>query len=359
MELKSLKLYQFKNRSADVFEFHNRINAFVGNNGVGKTNILDAIYLLSTTKSYFNHLDQFLIQFNKSEMSVMAHFEGTSDVEIGVNIAENAKKRFKKNGKYYTKLVDHIGLFQVVFITPFDVEFVYGGSEIRRKFIDYTISQIDKQYLIDIISYRKILEQRNAYLKLNKGRFIDGILMESYNSKLIPVCKRIHAKRLQFCAEINVYFNQFYAQLTQDDQSLRMEYSSGLNEMDYEVQLNESFSLDCITCRTNEGIHKDDLIVLGDLEKPFKKIGSQGQVKSFIIALKLAQFEFLKQKSNQVPILLLDDIFEKIDDIRSKRLLEIVCSKDFGQIFITDTHKERIEDKLNALNVDCEYFETY
>lgn len=356
MKLKSLKLYQFKNREADVYSFHQRINAFVGNNGVGKTNILDAIYLLSTTKSYFNHLDQFLIQFERTEMSVMADF--IDDIEIIANISVNGKKRFKKNGKYYSKLIDHIGLFQVVFITPFDVEFVYGGSEIRRKFIDYTISQIDKAYLTDLIEYRKILENRNAYLKLNKGRQIDVILMESYDARLIPICKSIHSKRQSFCKQIDTYFNSYYSYLAGHENTLKMEYVTGLNEVDYETLLKDSFSLDCITCRTNEGIHKDDINVLGELGKPFKKIGSQGQVKSFIIALKLAQFKFLKDESKQMPILLLDDIFEKIDDERSKRLLELVCSNDFGQIFITDTNKERIEEKLNQLNIDCEYFET-
>lgn len=356
VRVSELKLYHFKNHSENSWSFCDKINAFAGLNGVGKTNILDALYYLSTTKSYFNHSDQQLILFGEKEASVFAKIQKDQEYEILGSFGETRKKTFKKNGKAYSRLVDHIGFLQAVFITPYDVDLVFEGSEERRKFIDFTISQLNKEYLNDLLEYRKVLDQRNAFLKSLDGRLMDTLLLESFNRTLIPVGTRIYENRKKFLADFLHIFQEIHDTLAQSETNVSLKYESGLNESTFDLLLKENSQRDVFAQRTTQGIHKDDLTF--DINAmPLKKFGSQGQIKTFVVALKLAQYQYLKRQSNDLPILLLDDIFEKIDASRSQRLMEMVCSEDYGQIFISDTHGQRIKEHFEPFEVAFKLFE--
>ncbi len=356
MRITELKLYQFKNHESQSWSFSDKINAFAGLNGVGKTNILDALYYISNTKSYFNHSDQQLIRFGQSESSVFAKLQKDQEYEILASFGETRKKTFKKNGKAYTRLVDHIGFLQAVFITPYDTSLVFEGSEERRRFIDFSISQLNKEYLQDLIDYRKVIEQRNAFLKSLDGRLMDLILLESYDRSLIPLGKRISQNRQAFISEFLPVFQEIHHALTQSEASVSLTYDSALIANDFAQILKDAAQKDVHAQRSTQGIHKDDMVfeING---MPLKKFGSQGQIKTYVVALKLAQYQYLRRKSGDLPLLLLDDIFEKIDATRSQRLMEMVCSDDYGQIFISDTHGERIREHFAPFPVSFTLFE--
>lgn len=347
MHLDQLTLYHFKNHENAIFEFSDKINVFVGLNGTGKTNVLDAIYYLSTTKSYFNHSDHQLIFFGCEDCSVSGKISKDQTFDILGIFGSQRKKLFKKNGKAYSRLIDHIGFLQAVFITPYDISLVFEGSEERRKFIDFTISQLDKDYLNDLVNYKKTLDQRNAFLKSLEGRIVDSILIESFNHRLIPIAKRIHRKRVEFLSDFAPIFQEIHHYLSESSLSVGMAFESALNEHDFEHILNDTLVRDISAQRTTQGIHKDDLIfTINQLN--LKKFGSQGQIKTFIVSLKLAQYQYLRKQSGDFPILLLDDIFEKIDSEKSQRLMNLVCTEDYGQIFISDTHLERVQSHFTG-----------
>lgn len=358
MNLKELRLYHFKNHSNITLQFADKVNAIIGKNGVGKTNILDAVYFLANTKSYFNHLDNQLIQFGETECSIMGIYsDEIQPVDIQITFGENRKKTVKKNGKAFPRLLDYIGQISAVFITPYDISLIFDGSEERRRFIDFTISQLDKEYLNQLIEYRKVIEQRNSFLKSLDGRVADPILMESYSFQLIPLSNSIFQKRTQFIENFNPYFNEYYSKLCGDStkEILKLEYISSLNTESIDQILLNNQKIDCISGRTSNGIHKDDLnIEINGL--PLKKFGSQGQIKSSVIAIKLAQYQYLKELSGRKPWLLLDDIFEKIDENRSQHLMRMVCGDEFGQIFVSDTHAQRVKDHFDTQGVDVNYY---
>lgn len=356
MRVKELKLYQFKNHQSKSWSFGDKINAFAGLNGVGKTNILDALYYLSATKSYFNHSDQQLLLFGTDEASVYAKLEKDQEYEILAGFGETRKKTFKRNGKAYARLVDHIGFLQAVFITPYDISLVFEGSEERRKFIDYSISQLNKDYLHDLIAYRKILDQRNAFLKSLEGRLLDTLLLESYDHRLAPIGTRIYEIRKKFIEDFLPIFQEIHVTLAQTEMAVSLVYESPLTSEPFNTVLEANQYKDVQAQRTTQGIHKDDLI-FEIKNMPLKKFGSQGQIKTFVVALKLAQYQYLHRKSGDLPLLLLDDIFEKIDASRSQRLMELVCSEAYGQIFISDTHGERIRSHFAPFDVPFCLFE--
>ena len=356
MRVTELKLYQFKNHKANSWQFCDKINAFAGLNGVGKTNILDALYYLSNTKSYFNHSDQQLVLFGEGEASVYAKIHKDQEFEILGSFGEGRKKTFKKNGKAYSRLVDHIGFVQAVFITPYDISLVFEGSEERRKFIDFTISQLDKEYLHDLIEYRKVIEQRNAFLKSLDGRLMDTLLLESFDRTLVPIGNRIYENRKSFLGDFLPIFQEIHDALAQSTVPVSLVYESSLNESSFKELLQNHTQKDVYAQRTTQGLHKDYLIFEIN-NMPLKKFGSQGQIKTFVVALKLAQYQYLRRKSGDLPILLLDDIFEKIDASRSQRLMEMVCSPEYGQIFISDTHGQRIKEHFDPFDVAFKLFE--
>lgn len=352
MWLKQLSVLNFKNYSETSLEFLPEVNAFTGNNGVGKTNLLDAIHYLSLCKSYFNPIDSQHIKSGNDWFMVQGEFdkESNSDV-ISCSLKKNQKKQFKKNKKDYPRLADHIGLFPLVMISPNDSVIITDGSEERRKFVDNVISQTDNKYLDTLIIYNKFLAQRNSLLKqARQSNVLDLGLIEILNFQLEEVGNIIFAKRRTFMEEFQPEFDRHYEFLTEDAESVQLQYESPLMSDSFLNILAKNLERDRILERTSQGIHKDDLIFTIHGGMPLKKFGSQGQQKSFLIALKLAQYSYLQQKKGFKPLLLLDDIFDKLDDRRTHKLMQMVSDDDFGQIFLTDTDSKRIQRIFDEIN---------
>lgn len=344
MFLKELNLINYKNISQKDFTFDSKINCFVGKNGVGKTNILDAIYHLAYTKSYFNPLAIQNIKHDEDFFLLDAVFDKENrDEKIACSLKKGQKKVVKRNNKVYEKLSEHIGFIPLVIISPSDGDLISEGSETRRRFIDSVISTQDNLYLNELIQYQKLVSQRNALLKyfaLNQTFDKDNLAI--YDEQIVPLGNIIFEKRQQFLAQFIPIFKKYYAEISNEAESVDLVYQSQLLEKSFEDLLIENLSKDRAIQYTSSGIHKDDLSF--EIEGyPVKKFGSQGQQKSFLIALKLAQFEFLKQKSGSAPILLFDDIFDKLDASRVEKIVTMVNNDVFGQIFISDTHEERTE----------------
>lgn len=358
MWLKNLTLLSFKNYAAADICFDRSVNAFVGNNGAGKTNLLDAIHYLCLCKSYFNPIDSQQIKVNEDLFLVQGDFERSEKNEkVSCGLKRNHKKSFKRNKKEYDKLADHIGLFPVVMISPYDINLIMDGSEERRKFIDNVISQTDARYLDELIIYNKHLLNRNALLKqIAVTRKLDLSLLEILNEQLVKSGVIIFQKRKQFLVDFIPFFNNHYQFITSGAEQVSLTYQSQLNTQSFEDLLQQSLEKDRILERTTTGIHKDELQfeIAG---MAMKKFGSQGQQKSFLIALKLAQYSYLKKFKGFEPLLLLDDIFDKLDHLRIKRLMEMVSKQDFGQIFITDTSKDRVVSVFKEINVAVNLFE--
>lgn len=357
MHLKNLSLLNFKNYEDAEFDFSPKINCLVGDNGSGKTNVLDAIYYLGNCKSYFNPIDKQNIRFDENFFVINSSFEideRTDKVNCGVKIGQ--KKTFKRNDKIYDRLADHIGKYPVVIITPNDIDLIKEGSEIRRKFFDSIISQSNKEFLFQLISYNKVLNQRNNLLKhFAKERKFEMDSLEIWDKKLIELGTKINAERILFINKFSPIFSSFYEQICGGIEEASVIYKSDCTDSNWEELLAKSLTKDRLLQRTSKGIHKDDY--------PFningysiKKYGSQGQQKSFLIALKLAQFQFIKDQNNVTPILLLDDIFDKIDDKRVSYLMTLVNDNIFKQIFITDTHQGRIPELFKNIDTPMKVF---
>ena len=358
MFIKNLKLFNFKNHSEKSFDFSAEINCFVGNNGAGKTNILDALHYLSMAKSFLGNLDAQNILHESDFFAIEAEIQGEEKNDIiKVQLPKEGKKIIKKNDKTYERIADHIGFLPSVMISPYDANLISDGSESRRKFLDAMISQTDSDYLFALIQYQKTLQQRNALLKyFAKNRTFDLDSLEIYNEPLTKFGTQIFEKRQRFVASILPTIQHFYEIISKGNEKVTVIYESNLNEQNFEEILSENLEKDRVLTYTSRGIHKDDLRfeMNGNL---IKKFGSQGQQKSFLIALKLAQIKRIKDITNKNPILLLDDIFDKLDDNRVSQLIELVNEQDFGQIFITDTHKERTENVVKRINEESRIFE--
>jgi len=340
--------------------FSRTVNVFVGHNGAGKTNMLDAIHYLCLCKSYFNPIDSQQIMANTDLFLVQGDFDRQDKNEkISCGVKRNQKKQFKRNKKEYDKLADHIGLFPLVMISPYDTNIVTEGSEERRRFVDNVISQTDTHYLDELILYNRHLQNRNALLKqISVTRSYDPALLEILNDQLVVSGERIFTKRKQFMQAFIPLFDQYYHYLTGGGEKVGLEYQSQLGSADFGRMLLQSAEKDKLLERTTVGIHKDELVfTLSGMQ--LKKFGSQGQQKSFLIALKLAQYAYLQQHKGFKPLLLLDDIFDKLDDLRVHKLMEMVSHHDFGQIFITDTGRERVEALFNRINVPVALFEVH
>lgn len=358
MWLKNITLLNFKNYSDAELSFSKTVNAFVGNNGAGKTNMLDAIHYLCLCKSYFNPIDSQQIKTNEELFFIQGEFERKAKEEkITCGLKRNQKKQFKRNKKEYDKLAQHIGLFPLVMISPYDVNLVMDGSEERRKFIDNVISQTDSNYLDELIVYNKHLLNRNALLKqIATTRKLDLALLEILDEQLVTSGNRIFEKRKEFLADFIPMFDKHYRFLTEEAESVSLTYQSQLNEQLFSALLVQALERDRVLERTTVGTHKDELVFsIGGMQ--LKKFGSQGQQKSFLIALKLAQYSYLQQFKGFKPLLLLDDIFDKLDDKRVKKLMEMVSHHDFGQIFITDTGRTRVESVFREIDVAVKMFD--
>ena len=357
MYLKKISLFNFKNFDEASFEFEYKINCFVGKNGIGKTNVLDAIYHLSFGKSYFNTLAVQNIKHNQDFFVIDGIFEKQERVEnILCSLKKGQKKILKRNGKTYEKFSDHIGFIPLVIISPTDSDLIREGSETRRKFIDSVISQLDKDYLQQLIQYQKVISQRNALLKyFAVNRVFETETLDIYNDQLNLLGQQIFEKRKNFLTDFIPIFNSFYQNISNSVETVQLEYESQLENQNLLSLLQENITKDRVLQYTSVGIHKDDLSF--NIENyPIKKFGSQGQQKSFLIALKLAQFEFVKKQSGEKPILLFDDIFDKLDENRVEKIIEMVNNNNFGQLFITDTHGERTEKIIKSLHQSYKIF---
>jgi DNA replication and repair protein RecF len=357
MILKSLSLVNYKNFDSKNFRFDEKINCFVGPNGIGKTNVLDAIYHLSFGKSYFNPVATQNIRHQEEFFVIDGEYEKESRTEkIIVSLKRGQKKIIKRNSKSYEKFSDHIGFLPLVIISPGDRDLIIEGSDVRRKFIDSVISQSDKSYLTDLIRYNKVLTQRNSLLKyfsVNSTFNIDTL--EIYNDQLTETGIKIFEKRNTFLKEFIPIFTERYKSISNGNESVNITYRSDLFENELKKLLEENLSKDRALQYTSVGVHKDDLL-FNIQEYAIKKFGSQGQQKSFLVALKLAQFDFIKDHSGVNPILLLDDIFDKLDEQRVEQLIKLVDDENFGQLFISDTHVERTEAIIKEIHQSYKIF---
>ncbi len=349
MYLQTLKLTQFKNYAQKSFDFDARLNVITGHNGVGKTNLLDGIYVLCMTKSFFGGVDKNLIQKETDFARIAGIFRlenGMKQMDVVAKVVKQKKKVFEVNGKAYDRLSAHIGRFPVVMIAPDDTLIATGGSEERRKFADNTLAQKNKAYLDALLKYNRLLKQRNALLK-SKTERLDMRLLESYNEQLIAPAESIFDARKAWTAGLMPLFNEYYRLISGEREDVRMEYKSSLATERFAMLLDRALEKDRILERTTVGIHRDDFVFFMD-DMPLKRFASQGQRKSFVIALKLAQYQYLAQSSAELPILLMDDIFDKLDRERVGNLVEILGDAGFGQVFITDTHPTRVSELLEV-----------
>lgn len=357
MFLSKLALVNFKNYGEIELRFSSKINCFIGNNGVGKTNLLDAIHYLSMCKSYFNNIDSQNIRYSDDFFVIQGEYamDGTQD-NILCAAKRNARKQFKKNGKEYQKFSEHIGLIPLVMISPADSSLIIDGSEERRKFINSVISQYDRQYLEDTINYNRALANRNQLLKsFAKTNTFDKDSLEIWDVQLFTIGQRIFAVRESFISKLLPVFQKYYDFVSEGKEHVEIIYQSDLQSGDYAGLLQTSLTKDRILQYTTTGIHKDDLL-LNINGYQIKKAGSQGQQKTFLVALKLAEFDFISDLKGFKPILLLDDIFDKFDKQRVKQILRLVADDNFGQIFITDTNEDHLKEILKDIEIEHKLF---
>lgn len=357
MHLQTIQLINFKNYVDVKVDLSEKINVLVGNNGCGKTNFLDAIHYLSMTKGAFFGSDLFTIRHSEKFFSVKGLFQtGKSTTELLVVVQSGVKKIIKENGSEIQKLSDHIGRYPVVLIAPDDTGLVKEGSEARRKFFDSIISQLDHIYLENLIRYNQAMKQRNSLLKMfAESGTVDPIVLDSYDAVLVETGKYLFRRRENFIEEFIPAFTRFYTYIVANE-SVTLSYESEVKNVSLAEGLQRNRQRDLHLQRTNFGLHRDDYqftLSGGDL----KRLGSQGQQKSFIIALKLAQFEILKTRKSVKPILLLDDIFDKLDDHRIEKLLELIKNDEFGQLFITDARPGRTTAFLRKIQSPASIFE--
>lgn len=357
MFLKHLSLINYKNFTSKSLSFDPVINCLVGENGVGKTNILDAIYHLSFGKSYFNPVSTQNIKYGTDFFVIEGAFEKAERAEkIICSFKRGMKKVIKRNGKPYEKFSDHIGFLPLVIISPADRDLIIEGSDTRRKFIDGVISQADKMYLQHLIKYNKVLLQRNALLKyFAANHTFDENALQVYNEQLDRYGSEIFEKRKVFLETFIPIFKEQYTLISNKDENISLTYESQLSKNPLIDLLQSTIQKDRTIQYTTTGVHKDDLVFLID-GHPIKKFGSQGQQKSYLIALKLAQFHFIKQQAKTTPILLLDDIFDKLDEKRVAQIVALVDNANFGQIFISDTHAERTESVVKNIHQSYKIF---
>ncbi|RYG35085.1 MAG: DNA replication and repair protein RecF [Chitinophagaceae bacterium] len=358
LTLRSISVFQYKNYSNARFEFHERVIGICGPNGTGKTNLVDAIYNLCFTKSYFNRSDSQNVQHQKTGFRIDGNFERLGQpMQVVSVLRETGKKEFSADGRLYDRLADHIGLLPAVIIAPDDAQLITGGSEERRRYMDTLFSQLDQEYLRALILYNRVMQQRNAYLKsLEDRRLTDETLLNTYDSQLAAQGQVVFLKRQEYLGELLPLALQFYQLIAGSMESVDVRYESMLLDSDTEMLLLRSREKDILAQRTTAGIHRDDLqLLLAD--RPFKPEASQGQRKSLLFALKLAEFDMLKKHKGFSPLLLLDDVFEKLDENRVRNLLSWVCKDNPGQIFITDTHPARFIENINALGIKYQLVE--
>lgn len=357
MFIKQLNLIQFKNYSEATLDLIDGINCFVGHNGAGKTNILDAVYYSSMCRSYLNPIDSQNISFDDNFFIIQAQWsKADQEAEIYCGVKRGQKKVFKKNKVDYEKLADHIGQFPTVMVSPYDTDLISEGSEVRRKWMDGIISQYDRVYLDALMRYNAILEQRNAQLKnAAKSGLFDPESLDVWDEQLVDMAMVIHHKRNNFIYKFTPLLQRYFSEIARSDERIGFVYKSQLEDTDFSILLQLARDKDRVLGYTTVGIHKDDLIF--ELHgHPIKKVGSQGQQKSFLIALKMAQFDELTLTLGVKPVLLLDDVFDKLDNERVTQLMKLVSEHKFGQVLVTDTDEERVRAIFAKIDVPMRLF---
>ena len=358
MFLQKLRLYNFKNHQEVTLNFEDKINCFLGKNGIGKTNLLDAIYYLSFTKSAINPYDLQNIHYGQSGFLIKGTFAiDNKQKEVMCSFQEGEKKIVRENDQEPVKFSEHVGKYPVVLIAPQDIELIWDGSELRRRFFDSLISQLDRHYLDNLIVYNHQLKQRNSLLRsFSESGKVDVDLLDSYDLKIVESGTYIHKIRKGFLMEFIPKFKQHYDFLVRESEEMaNIQYRSDLVETSFSALLKKNLQRDLILQRTTSGIHRDDfLFVLNEQE--LKRAGSQGQQKSFLIGLKLTEFQILAEQKQVKPILLLDDIFDKLDDLRIQQLMKLVSQGTFGQLFITDARQGRSKQILSEAGIGAHLF---
>lgn len=355
LTLQELSLYNFRNYAQKQLAFRERVIGFCGPNGTGKTNLLDAIYYLCLTRTYFGRSDAGNVRFGEQGFRIQGNFmlQGQPFV-VACILRETGKKEIQLNQEVYSRFSQHVGRFPVVVVAPDDISLITEGSEERRKLLDTIISQLDAEYLSQLIQYNKVMQQRNSLLKqfAESGR-VDHALLSVLDDQLIPPANFIYRKRAAFLEQFIPEVQEMYALISGSAEAVSLEYQSQLQNRVMEELLRSTVEKDRYAQRTTAGIHRDELDMR--LEgQPFKQVASQGQRKSLLFALRLAEFNVLKRYKGFPPLLLLDDVFEKLDAERMHNLLDWACVKNIGQVFLTDTHCPRLRDALEKLNVPAQ-----
>ena len=356
MELRRLSLLNYRNLMEVNVDFSPGINCFIGSNGMGKTNLLDAVYYLSFCKSAVNASDLSNIMHDEPYFMIQGNYCSQSGVEseISCGLKRGDKKQFRKDSKLYERLSDHIGTVPLVMVSPADNELIAGGSEERRRFMDVVISQYDKEYLASLIRYNRALQQRNALLRGEHAP--DGDMMSLIEEMMADEALFINKSRKSFIDELVPIFTKFHNAITGGNENVSLNYRSHLNDGNIIESLRSSRSDDRRIGYTLKGVHRDELVMqLGGY--PLRREGSQGQNKTFLVSLKLAQYDFLRTKGGEMPLLLLDDIFDKLDSRRVEQIISLVAGDGFGQIFITDVNREHIDGILEQIDGAYRLFE--
>lgn len=369
MHLSSLKLTNFKNYESGAFDLSPRLNCFTGLNGVGKTNVLDAVHFLCLCKSHTGLNDKHLVRHGESFFRLEGIFQKTTNnrqpatgnqqpvTNIVAKYPLGQRKEIERDGVPFTRLTDYIGQFPVVMIAPDDVTLVQDGSEDRRRFLDSTLSQISPGYLQNLLTYNALLKQRNALLKkFTEEKTFDAALLEGIDRQMPAPAQVIYEQRRRFTARFQPLFQEFYAAISAGREAVEVRYESDMEAGSLADLLQKNLDKDCFLQRTAAGPHRDDLALFMD-GQPVKKFASQGQLKSFLLALRLAQYDLLRLEKGFAPILLLDDIFDKLDEQRVRQLVGLLIGRDFGQILVTDTHRDRLEAIIASFTGDYKIFE--
>ena len=356
MYLSQISVLNYRNIEECELRFSKKINLFWGRNGVGKTNLIDVVYYLSFTKSHLNSLDTQLIRHGEDFFMLKGVFQNSNEDSLDtvtVAVKPRRKKQFLLNKKEYDRLSEHIGHLPLVLVSPADMSLIGEGSDERRRFLDVIISQYSKEYLQCLMEYNVALKSRNLLLK--KPEAIDPTMLEIIDSKLVKKSQIIYAMRNEFIERFIPVFKEFYARISDSRECVDLRYCSHLSDSDMESLLRQNFDKDKILGYTTKGIHKDELEMSID-GFPIKRTGSQGQNKTYVVSMKLAQLKFLKEITSKTPILLLDDIFDKLDSERVARIIREISTEEFGQIFITDTNREHLDDLIQKNSSDYAFF---
>lgn len=356
MILSGISLLNYKNLQEVNIAFSPKINCFIGSNGMGKTNLLDAVYYLSFCKSAVTASDTSNIMHDAPFFMLQGCYQSGSGIEseVSCGLKRGEKKQFRRDGKLYERLSDHIGTVPLVMVSPADNELIAGGSEERRRFMDVVISQYDKEYLGALIRYNRALQQRNALLR--GERFPDAEMMQLIEEMMIDEAMVINRGRRTFIEELVPVFERSHSTIARGSEEVSLKYRSHMSDGDLLEQLRQSRADDYRLGYTSKGVHRDELIMqLGGY--PIRREGSQGQNKTFLVSLKLAQYDFLRSKGGEMPLLLLDDIFDKLDSRRVEQIISLVAGEGFGQIFITDVNREHIDQILESVSGGYHLFE--